>query len=158
MTFEAATGRLTTDAGDAIGQDMTRAAFLDSAIGEHAAVLVENEPHASWLVSTKLDGRAFRLALYFEGQRLDMLILALDDPAFGTGWESWSRDGELARKAAHEAWLARLDRSIGEGRNFPWGFVSSIYDERSGGSEIVIRYGARLPERAGPSIRLVPPG
>jgi hypothetical protein len=148
MTFEPSTGRLTTDAGDSVGPDLTRAAFLVSSIGRDAAVLVVNEPRASWSLARSIGGRPFRMGLYFDHERLDMVILALDEPAFGTSWESWSRVGELARKAAHEMWLAVLDPSTGEGRDFDWGFVSSIYDDKSGGSEIVIRYGARLPEAA----------
>lgn len=91
------------------------------------------------------------MALYFEAERLDMVILALDDPAFGNSWADWSREGEEARKAAHEAWLARIDPAIGDGRDEPWGFVSSMFDEKSGGSEIVIRYRASRPEPLPPS-------
>jgi hypothetical protein len=145
--FELQTGTLTTDEGERIRPDMTRATFLASSLATGAEILVRNEPWVSWAAARAIDRRRFRLGIYFEGERLDMLILALDDPAFGTSWDDWTRERELGRKAAHEAWLATVDPSIEDGRDEPWGFIGSTFDEKSGGSEIVIRYGAKLPER-----------
>jgi hypothetical protein len=94
----------------------------------------------SWLVTRSLAGRPFRLGLYFHGERLEMAVLALDEPAFGTSWADWSLATEMARKAAHEDWLAAIDPSLGEGRGFPWGVLDSTYDQKAGGSQIVLRY------------------
>jgi hypothetical protein len=154
--FDARTGTLTTDDGAAIGASLTRGAFLTSPLAAGAEPLVVNEPHVSWSVARPIGGRPFRVGLYFEGERLTMVVAALDEASFGSSWEDWSREREDARKAAHEAWLAGFDPSIGDGRDYPWGFVSSIFDDRSGGSEIVIRYGERLPERLPPSPIVVP--
>jgi hypothetical protein len=151
-------GVLTTDGGATIGPDLTRTAFLAGPLARGAETLVANEPWHSWRLRTAVDRRAFHAGLSFEGERLDMVILALDDPAFGTSWADWTREREEARKAAHEAWLASIDPSIGDGREESWGFVSSVYDEKSGGSEIVIRYGARLPERLPESPLRAPDG
>jgi hypothetical protein len=149
--FDPATGTITTDDGAAIGRSLTRSAFLASPLAAGAESLVVNEPHRSWSVARTIGGRPFRLGLYFEGERLTMVVAALDDPSFGRSWADWSREREDARKAAHETWLAGFDPSIGDGRDYPWGFVSSVFDDRSGGSEIVIRWGERLPERVAPS-------
>jgi hypothetical protein len=145
--FDVAAGTLTTGAGDVLGPGLTRTAFLASAIGHDAESLVVNPPFASWRIRCLLDGRPFRVGLFFDDERLTMLIAALDDPAFGASWADWTRDAELRRKAAHDAWLAIADPGLADGRNQAWGFVASVMDEKSGGAEIVIRYGARLPER-----------
>jgi hypothetical protein len=149
--FDPATGTLTTDAGVAVGPALTRTAFLASPLATDAAILVTNDSHGSWATAAVIAGQPFRLGLYFEAERLTMVVAALDDPAFGRSWADWSRAREADRKAAHEAWLATFDATIGDGRDYPWGFVSSVYDDRSGGSEIVIRYGTTLPERMPPS-------
>jgi hypothetical protein len=145
--FDLRTGTLTTDDGETIGPELSRMAFLAGSLARGAESLVANGPWHSWRLRRTIGGRAFHAGLYFEDERLDMVVLALDDPAFGRSWAEWSREHEQDRKAAHEAWLAASDPSIGDGREEPWGFVSSVFDEKSGGSEIVIRYGARLPER-----------
>jgi hypothetical protein len=144
--FDPATGALATDAGEAIGPTLMRSEFLASSLAAGAELLIANKPHASWSVRRVIGGRSFALGLYFEDERLTMVVAALDDPSFGRDWSDWSRENELRRKAAHEAWLGGFDPAIGAGRDYPWGFVSSALDERSGGAEIVIRYGARLPE------------
>ena len=138
-------GIVTTDAGEQIGPGLARPSFLASSLAVEAELLVRNEPHASWRISRRLGGRPFRVGLFFEDERLRMVVLALDDPAFGSGWDTWSREREMARKAAHEAWLASFDPAIGEGRVYPWGSVSSVYDDRSAGSQIVLRYGEPAP-------------
>jgi len=149
--FDPATGNMTTDDGAVVGPTLSRTAFLVSALVDGADPLPFNEPHVSWRVTRAILGRPFALGLYFEGERLTMVIAALNDPSLGASWVDWSREREDARKIAHEAWLATFDPSIGDGRDYSWGFVSSVYDDRSGGSEIVIRYGERLPERVPPS-------
>ena len=155
--FDPATGSLVLDDGTVVGPGVTRSAFLASSLADGASELIVNEPHASWSVARAITGRPFRLGLFFEAARLTMVVGALDESEFGREWSDWSREGELARKAAHEAWLAPADPAIGDGRDYPWGFVASVLDEKSGGAEIVIRYGARSPERRSPSpIRLDP--
>ena len=146
--FDPRDGTLSTDFGDVLGPGFTRAAFLGSGLAADATTLIVNEPHASWTVARSMAARPFRFGLYFEGEQLTMVVAALDDPAYGRNWSEWTPERELARKAAHDAWLAAIDPEIGDGREFPWGFVASILDEKSGGSEILIRYGSRLPERA----------
>ena len=140
--FDATTGTVRTDAGEAIDARLTRAAFLASSLAEGAPTLVANEPWHSWLVDRAIGGRPFKLGLYFESERLDMVVMAIDEPAFGgPTWAEWTRELEERRREAHTAWLATFDATIGEGRDFAWGRVASIFDDRSGGSEIVVRYG-----------------
>ncbi len=154
--FDPSSGTLTTGADEAIGPDLTREAFLESPLGSGAELLISNPPNASWVLSRTLGGRPFRVGCYFVGQRLEMVVLALDDSRFGTSWTSWSREGELARKAAHDAWLAEADPSIGESRSYGWGFVQSVYDDHTSGSQIAIVYADRTAATA-PGRDLAPP-
>ena len=144
--FDAAPGTLTTDTGERIGPSLTRGAFLASSLAEGGRVLVENPPWMSWAIGRSIAGRPFGLGLYFEGERLDLVLLALDEAAFGgPTWDDWTLEGEMDRNAAHRAWLASIAPSIGEDRTFPWGRVVSTYDSKSGGSEIVLRYANIAP-------------
>ena len=144
--FDPGSGTITLDDRGELRPATTRASFLASPLAQGAMTLVLNEPHASWAIARTIAGRPFRIALYFEADRLAMLTLALAEPEFGRSWADWSSEGEERRRAAHDAWLTEADASIGTGREYDWGFVSSIFEERSGGSEIVIRYGAPLTD------------
>ena len=94
----------------------------------------------SWSVARLLGARPFRLGLCFHDEGLEMVVMAIDEPAFGTSWADWSLASEMARKAAHEEWLAAIHPSLGDGRTFRWGVLESTYDEKGGGSQIVLRY------------------
>jgi len=91
-------------------------------------------------------GETFRSAgldllvvLWFRGQQLTMVSLMDPDPRFGTSWADYSGEKEMARKASHDAWLAR---ALAPDRNASWGSVWSGYDERGGFSDIVVKYAA----------------
>ena len=139
--FDATTGTVTFERPPmVIAPSLTRDQFLGSSLADGATTHIGSEPYHSW----KLNG-TFRSAgldllvvLWFRGQQLTMLSLMDPDPRFGTSWADHSLEKEMARKASHDAWLAR---SLGRRRVFAWGGVSSDYDDRSGGSSIVIRYG-----------------
>jgi len=50
----------------------------------------------------------------------------------------WSRERELDRKAQHDALLSR---DLGAPPYaFEWGNILSVFDERSGGSIIIVEY------------------
>jgi hypothetical protein len=82
-------------------------------------------------------GSEFAVEITFEDQRLMMLVMCDQDPRFGTGWDDYSLEKEMALKASHDAWLTR---TLGPQREFSWGKVWSGYEDRSGGSMIVVRY------------------
>ena len=139
--MDLATGAIFTDAGERIHALLRRTDFERSDLGRGAAVLTRNEPWLSYLIDRAIGGRPFKVALYFEAEHLDMVLLAIDEPQFGTSWAEWSLESEMARKAAHEAWLAEtVAPGLGEGRKFNWGLLQSSYDVKGGGSEIVVRY------------------
>jgi hypothetical protein len=86
--------------------------------------------------------------------RVSMVVLAHADGPTPADWSGWSEDGEMARRAFHDRWLAdqlgpawtdapaqRYDgASTGQVRRLPWGDVASDYDSRSAGSTITLRY------------------
>lgn len=123
-----------------VGSQFRLSEFLASEPGKRAASLVDNDPWRSWrLVETYAAGIPLAVALYFRGEELVMIDLAHVDARFGTSWDDWSEEKELARKASHDAWLAE---HVGERRMFPWGEISSHYDAKGGGSHLSIRYAA----------------
>jgi hypothetical protein len=66
-----------------------------------------------------------------------MVDFCHSDPRFGSSWDDHSLAKEMDRKASHEKLLSAC---LGSKRTFPWGSVWSGYDERGGGSAIIIRY------------------
>jgi hypothetical protein len=111
-------------------------------------ISVQNEPHCSWKVGEfGANGRTFLVSVQFFGEELRSVHLVDSDPRFPSSWSGWSKSAELLRKASHDKLLAEL---LGCRRSFAWGAASSLFDERSGGSLIAIRYGS------GPRRRLLP--
>jgi hypothetical protein len=103
-----------------------------------ASDLVTNESSRSWSVASCVSGEMrFSVSVYVRDDRLAMVRLTNIDPKFGTSWSEWSQQQEAARQAAHDAWL---DRHLGPRRDFAWGTVSSVYDQKAGESTIVIKY------------------
>lgn len=52
-------------------------------------------------------------------------------------WENWSEERE--RKTA-EDYKQQLALQLGPGNSFPWGRIGAEYDQRSGGTDIWLRY------------------
>ncbi|GEP44805.1 hypothetical protein BGE01nite_40960 [Brevifollis gellanilyticus] len=102
-------------------------------------MLVRNEPWCSFkLPSIPQRDTELIITLQFHGERLDSLRLFHDAARFGTSWDDWSEERELARKAYHERWLAEMLRlPVGK---YLWGEVLSVYDVKSGSSSIIVRY------------------
>lgn len=51
-----------------------------------------------------IGGRPFNITLHFDGPRLARIDLFALQAADGKSWNDWTRENEMARKAAHEAW------------------------------------------------------
>ena len=144
-----ATGALKLDDyGTALAPALTRKAFLASPLGKAMRDLIVNEPWHSWqLADCRINGRTFLLGVFYEGERLDMIQLFLQDSRYGTSWEDFSPEKEKARHAAHWRWLrsqlgsAGARSSSGNERRFAWGSVGAYYDPRNEESSIVVSYG-----------------
>jgi hypothetical protein len=132
--------------GSLLDPSLTRGAFLDSPMGQGAKVSTQNEPWCSYsLPRVPVDRTEFAITIFFFGEQLRVFQLADCDPRFGTSWDDWSEEKELARKAAHAAWLKDVfDMPVGAYR---WGRVESEYDEKGGGSSIFIMYGRGFQSR-----------
>lgn len=117
---------------------LARVAFLAAPVWEGRGISVQNEPWCSWRVGDlAADGRELVAIFSFHGEQLRMITLSVVDPEFGSSWSDWSKERELARKALHDR---ILEKDLGLRRSFGWGVASSSYDDKSGGSSIVVRY------------------
>lgn len=140
--IDARTGNVTFDQPPTvIGPSLTRDQFLASSLAAEATTHVRNEPYHSWQLkgTFRSAGRDLHVVLWFCGQRLIEISLMDSDPRFGASWAEHSLEKEMARKASHDAWLARC---LAAQRDFTWGRVWSDYDERGGFSDIRVRYAA----------------
>jgi hypothetical protein len=143
------TGALTLPTGT-IGQDVTRTVFLASPVGAHSRC---DDMHNGWMhfypgVQT-LDELVFGVRVVFEGERLDSYSLWLDDPRYGTSWDDYSEEKQLAMRDAHDRWLVA---QLGPGERipsprgpelhyaFPWGEVWSTFDAKGGSTSTIVRF------------------
>ena len=122
------------------GADFSRGEFLHSPLVKNASVFVKNEPYCSYQIGTfRADDLSLIISLWFFGKKLESVELVHHTAEqFGSSWADWTEENELKRKAIHDAWL---EKQLGKPPYiYDWGAVSSVYDERSGGSSIVVRY------------------
>jgi hypothetical protein len=133
-----------------IGRDLTRSSFLSTPMGARARCDdMKTEWMHVYLQPQVVGGLTFGIDLVFEGERLDGYSLALVDPKYGTSWDDWSEEKQLAERDAHDAWLVE---SLGPGEReasprgmelryeFPWGKAWSTFDARGGSSSIGVRF------------------
>jgi hypothetical protein len=125
--------------GGVVDPALTREAFLASPLAEGHEIFVQNEPWCSYkLKRFPVQDTEFIVVLFFADQRLTTVSLFDALPELtGGSWDDWSEEKEMARKRRHEEWLARWDLPIG---TYPWGTVDSVYDPRSGASDIWVTY------------------
>lgn len=137
------TGAITLPRG-VLEPALTRGVFLASPMAEGVEIFVQNEPWCSYkLARVPVGAREFIVVAFFHDQQLTHVNLMDVDPAFGSSdWTDWSEEKEINRKARHEEWLREIGVPVG---NYSWGSVASEYDQRSGGSDIIITY--REPRR-----------
>ncbi len=122
-----------------IGPNTTRDMFA-AMFGAETTDLVVNEPWHSFRLVTTLVRIPFVLCAWFHGNVLEMVDLAAIPPELGSSWADWSEQSELQRKALHDK---LLQQNIGQSESahaYPWGSVSSVFDQIAGASIIVIRY------------------
>ncbi len=117
----------------------SREKFLRSTLVQNANIQVQNELYCSWwLKPTKWeDGKWWVVVVYFEGEKLIQVRLAASDHEMGRRWDEWSEESE---KRLNEYHMELVQRLLGLSYRFPWGNVETSYDEKSGGSFIIITY------------------
>jgi hypothetical protein len=139
-----------------ITRALTREQFVHSTLGTISEDITANPPWPRyWCRPIVIGGEQFASIICFEGERLHSFDFASMRSEFGTSWADASLDGELAPKRFHEDWLEQVFISRPEelvasprgraqsmmGYEFSWGRVASVYDDRAGGSSIIVRYG-----------------
>lgn len=126
-----------------LGPETTRSDFLASDVARQSHTIVENEPWHSWGLPRMRSGLTFAVSVYFEGERLKRVFLADADDRFGVRWEDVTAEKLQAQMESHDQWLSEYCH-IEQGWH-PWGSVSSIFDNKGGGCDIMIAYEAVSP-------------
>src|SRR5258708_34639045 len=92
--------------GASIASGLSRSQFLEAPEFSGASVFVENEPWCSFrLPAIRQTYTDLTLIVQFHAEELVSLELCHGAACFGTSWENWSEERELARKAFHARWL-----------------------------------------------------
>lgn len=140
MTITQDTGVITLpEVGASIASTLSRSEFLQVPEFSGASIFVQSEPWCSYrLPAIRQKYTDLVVIVQFRGEELFSLDLCHSAACFGTSWENWSEERELARKAFHERWLAS-EVGVRPGK-YAWGEISSYYDEKGRFSSIVIRY------------------
>ncbi|WP_437981364.1 hypothetical protein [Sorangium sp. So ce117] len=136
MKIDSFEGTLELESGLVLSPALSRSEFLASSVGMGSAVLVRNEPWCSFRFEEGAESVV--LAVFFKAEVLESVHITVVDPTFGTGWDDWSQEKELQRKAANDQWL--LAHGLTPGEHYAWGSVWSGFDPRGGSSSAVIRY------------------
>lgn len=126
-----------------ISPSLTREAFLKSTLSKTAKVKVKNEPYCSWkLAPTKWQDRKWwNIIVFFKEEKLYQVNLAASETESGSPWEDWSEESEIGKKNYYIEFLGELLGFSGvEHRGFSWGTVKAIYDQKTGGSYIIVKF------------------
>lgn len=118
------------------GFDSSFGSAWDDKEGIHWRIMEFNGP--SW------KGNEFSVSAIFKNGLIHMVELMQISGKLGEGWDDFNEESELKRKKAHDA---ILDETLGEARDFKWGFVSSNYNPKLGCATIEVTFGKRpLPK------------
>ena len=136
--IDPATGEIDLGAGLRVGAGFDEQAFLASPLGAKAEAQPAAKPWANYRVRYHArGGRLFSVVLRFDAGKLAMVqLVEIEDE--GGGWDSWSEQKEIEKKARHDEWL---DALLGPPPyRYSWGEITSEFDPRGGFSSIVVRY------------------
>jgi len=127
-----------------VSPSITCEEFLSSSVGKKAGIFLENTPFCSYRLEMELPDEKrkagkWSVILYFSGNTIEMVSLTVLDDMYGTSWDDWSEEKEMERKKYHDEWL-EFYIDLKSPYSFPWGEIISVYDSRTGGSSIFIKY------------------
>ncbi len=142
MTINKNTGGVTFDElGVCVESSLTRSKFLAAPVFLNAEVVVKNEPFCSFSIPRVPQADTeLCVTFQFQGERLAHMVLCHSASRFGTSWDNWSEQRELARKAFHDNWLVHKVQVVPG--SYLWGSVCSAFDQKTGGASILITYQA----------------
>lgn len=127
-----------------LSSSLTRERSLKSPLASDAKVSVKNEPYCSWrLVPTNWkDNQWWHITVFFKGETLYQVNLGASKNELGSEWKDWSEETEISKRDYYVDLLGRLlGVSMAKHFDFSWGSIEAIYDEKTGGSHIMIKYG-----------------
>ena len=139
MNIDSFTGRVELEGINLIGPQLKQEVFVASPFWQRSRRGLVNKQWVSYSVSAKDGSNEFAVTLVFFGDEIVEIRMAKNEPS--ATWTNWSEERELQRKADHDCLLKAL---LGRAPyRFAWGEVTSIFDAKSGSSEIIVRY--KLP-------------
>jgi hypothetical protein len=131
-------GSLSLPDGFTISSNLTKSAFLAAKKGEATAV-IENPPFFSYnLPAVPLYGVRIILTLYFSGEEVKEIHLY---PLWDIAFDRWSQQSLTAVEEAKRYNDQLLQQILGPPPYvYKWGEIMSTSDQKSGYSQIIIRY------------------
>jgi len=137
MKIDPQTGEIEVEEGGfVIHPDISLDEFLASPSGANARLVVKSHQYSTYSFTFKIGMSLFGLSIVFASQKLDSLRIEKFNS--GSTWGNWSEAHELERKNEHDHLLVSF---LGTPPyKFLWGEIVSIYDPRSGSSNISIQY------------------
>jgi hypothetical protein len=107
--------------------------------GTNAVPFVINGAHRSYrLPNASLGDRTFLPVAFFSNGAITFFQLTFPDLR-KRSWADWSEGEQRAKQADHALWITQ-NLGVASPHTFPWGFVDSIFDPKSGSSFIYVRY------------------
>lgn len=95
----------------------------------------------SWIdvKNLKIDKLYLNISFLFNGKKIHGFTFTFQDMPYDTNpsWDSWNEEAEKANLARFNHWL---DEQFGKERALEWGKVEAVYDPKSAGSVITLRY------------------
>ncbi len=136
MKLSADTGKISFGSGADIGPETVRSSFLVSPLFIGVRVLVENEPYVTYAVD--VPNEKMSLSVSFHGEVLESVRISTSGAEFGSSWNDWSEEKELARAEANSLWLSQ--QGVTTSRPYSWGAVWSGFEGKSAFSSVIVRY------------------
>ena len=134
------TGELCVDGSECkIDPSLHKDTFLESKFGQGAQELVSNEGWSTFKINPcSIKENIFLVGLTFYENKVSELSLIHIAPNEIHTWANYTVEKEKDRKVIHDEYLKK---NFGKSPyQFPWGQIISVFDEKGGFSEIVIRY------------------
>ena len=137
FAIDAATGRLRfPDLDLELTPGMPQAAFITATSRLNRDNLGANDGWQRYSIRELISGdRKLGLFLIFFNGRLNKLSFAWSQK--DETWDDWSQASEAARQKEYQQ---VIDSQLGGMSEFPWGKVSVIQDNKSGGTDIWVDY------------------
>lgn len=127
-----------------INNNLTKSDFLLSQISKNGKLKIENENYTSYEIGPVIiNGEKINLSLYFSKEQITEVDLYIFLSEESISWDDLSKANEMKRKSKQEKWLADTYNIPGK-YTASWGSISSVYDEKSGFSHILIKFNSNV--------------